>query len=52
MFLLIELDLDTDWGIDILPPHIFGIRLGFFAVHVVFAKFNESFTPKENETNS
>ena len=39
-FIVIELDnAYSGFGIDFFKPYIYGIRLGFFAIHIVFRAF-------------
>lgn len=40
MFILIEIDRDWTVGVD-WYKHSKGIRLGFFAIHIVFVKHDE-----------
>lgn len=50
MFFVIEFtDRLTDYGMDILPPYIFGFRLFGLKIHLILGKFNEIFEVKKAE---
>jgi hypothetical protein len=36
MFILFELDSQLSWGIDFVWPGMWGIRLGWIALHILF----------------
>ncbi|MDQ5988419.1 MAG: hypothetical protein CSYNP_04179 [Syntrophus sp. SKADARSKE-3] len=40
MFILIEFDQQTTWGVDYVWPKFFGFRLGWFAFHIAFVPTN------------
>lgn len=47
--ILIEIDSNLTFGIDWFK-HIKGIRLGFFAIHLIMAKHSDVFEVKGNNS--
>lgn len=41
MFVLLEVDRKTSWGIEFVWPRLFGFRAGWIAVHVAFVPYYE-----------